>query len=539
MTPENTLSIYGSHDAGAVYIDSNGNIKVLEYERFVKKRYAMFSSDQDHREGLGSNDQERRDFLIYIINDTRDRLLEHVVYNELGEKDKELISEYFPGCEFHKKEHHESHAASGFFTSNFKKSLILSIDGGGVDNGDVGYTRSYIGEGNTVSLLENLPIDFGGAYGQIGCPISEINPGPDSNQISLSYAGKVMGICAYGKSRSDWVYPMIRYYTWAYQNLEATDEATVLKVLGNDISLDLSFNTLSGQNSYDLAATSQECFEAGMFTIVKKYLNIENIDSIILVGGCALNVLFNQKLYEWLKINKPGIELYVPATPSDCGLALGQFLHQFPSVAKGKSLTYNGFEVLDGACWDQMVDTYKATKTSVSEIVDLLKQGKIIGLMEGQSEVGPRALGNRSIICDPSFPDMKDILNSKVKFREWFRPFAPVCRLEDKDIYFENACESEFMSYAPKVKAEFREKLKSVTHADNTSRLQTVTRAQHERFYNILEELSSRGEVPVILNTSFNIKGKPILTTIEDALHVLDNTKLDYVVIQGYIFKKI
>ena len=133
---------------------------------------------------------------------------------------------------------------------------------------------------------------------------------------------------------------------------------------------------------------------------------------------------------------------------------------------------------------------------------------------------------------------MKDILNSKVKFREWYRPFAPVCILEDSNTYFDDVFESDFMSYAPKVKEEYRDVLPSITHIDGTARLQTVSKDGHKLFYNILKELKERNEIPVILNTSFNIKGAPILTTIEDALYVLDNTEMDYVYVEGFIFKK-
>ena len=173
-----------------------------------------------------------------------------------------------------------------------------------------------------------------------------------------------------------------------------------------------------------------------------------------------------------------------------------------------------------------------------NKIVNLITKGKIGGIISGYSEVGPRALGNRSIICDPSFPDMKEIINEKVKFREWFRPFAPVCRVEDKDLYFENASESPYMSLAPKIKEECYMELLSVSHEDQTGRLQTVTSCQHPLFYAILSIMKERGLNPVILNTSFNIKGKPILTTVEDAFYVLEDTKLDFVVVEDLLFVK-
>ena len=184
-----------------------------------------------------------------------------------------------------------------------------------------------------------------------------------------------------------------------------------------------------------------------------------------------------------------------------------------------------------------MVEERGAKKIDSKGIGDLLREGKILGLVYGNSEVGPRALGNRSIICDPSFLDMKDTLNKKVKFREWYRPFAPVCLLEDANDYFTDAFESNYMSYAPSVKDKYREKLPSITHEDGTARLQTVTKDQHFVFWSILNEMKNRAGIPVILNTSFNIKGLPILTSIEDALYVLDNTEMDYVVVEDYIFE--
>jgi len=260
---------------------------------------------------------------------------------------------------------------------------------------------------------------------------------------------------------------------------------------------------------------------------------VDDNDNFVLVGGCALNVLFNQKLKKYLSTKSK--QLYVPSNPNDCGLALGQFLLEHPDA---QSNVYGGFDILDRNELQEYIESRSARAVSVKEITDLVKAGKIIGLVYGYSEVGPRALGNRSIICDPSIADMKDILNAKVKFREWFRPFAPVCRLQDKSKYFDNVYDSEFMSYAPGVKDEFRSKLKSISHADGTARLQTVTDYQHEMFYDILTELDDRNEIPVILNTSFNIKGKPILTTIQDALYCLDNTEMDYVVIENWLFKR-
>ena len=489
---KNTLSIYGSHDAGAVFINSAGELKILEYERFVKKRYAMYSSKFDHRKSdIGTDQTSREKFIEYIKSQCNANNIKTILYNELVQSDLDYLKTQFSNAEFKLCGHHMAHAASGYFTSKFNKAIIFSIDGGGIDHGTVGYTKVFSGDQTKIELLDTPNINLGVAYGRIGCPISEINPGPDSNKDSLVYAGKVMGLCAYGNIRQEWVSSFKRYYY--HQDLNK---------LGKDINLNLSFNALNDQESFDLAATSQYVFEELLLDIVTPY--IDTNDNFVLVGGCALNVLFNQKLKMILSSKEKN--LYVPSNPNDCGLALGQFLVEHP---ESNPTVYSGFDILDR---DKLNQSY--------------------------SEVGPRALGNRSIICDPSIDNMKDILNSKVKFREWFRPFAPVCRLEDKDRFFDSTCETEFMSYAPNVKPKFQQILKAITHIDGTSRLQTVADNQHETFYSILSELEKRKNIPVILNTSFNIKGMPILTTIEDALYCLDNTEMDYVVIEGWLFNR-
>ena len=183
------------------------------------------------------------------------------------------------------------------------------------------------------------------------------------------------------------------------------------------------------------------------------------------------------------------------------------------------------------------IDKYSATKVNKRDIAQLLKDGKILGLVYGDSEVGPRALGNRSIVCDPNIADMKDILNSKVKFREWYRPFAPFCKKEDAHKYFDspNFENLEYMSYAPRVKVDT---LPSITHVDGTARLQTVTEESHKEFYELLTEFGKISDTNVLLNTSFNIRGYPILSSIKDALYALNNTQMDYVVIDDYLFEK-
>lgn len=522
---EKTISIYGSHDASVTFIDKNKKIRIYEYERFTKKRFAMFSSSFDSRSDYGSNQNERTDFIKLIISNLIDEDIRLILYSELNQDDLDFLKSFFPNAKFEKIGHHYAHACSAYYSSKFKDALIFSIDGGGVDNSIVASTKIYYGKLNEIKEIECPNLDFGNPYSGCGFPISEIRPGADGiySKHSLSYAGKIMGLCAYGTVDENWKEPFRKYY-----------DTNDLETLLSELNLPYGYNSISGTNSYNLAATSQYIFEEKLNNLLLPYIDKYNTN-VVMVGGCALNVLYNQKLYSLL--NKKNLNIYIPPNPNDCGQSYGMFLSKFPELGK-EEIVYNGLEILDNDNLSFYLKKYQHEDYSNSKIIKLLKQGKIIGIIDDYSEVGPRALGNRSIICDPSFPQMKDILNAKVKFREWYRPFAPVCRLEDRNKYFLDSCESNYMSYAPKFKPEFKDKLSSIVHQDDTTRLQTTTQNQHKIFYEILSELSNEGFIPVILNTSFNIKGLPILSTLEDAFYVLDTTELDYVVTNNKIFSK-
>lgn len=519
------LSIYGSHDAAISFIDKTGELRVYEYERFVKKRYAMFSSQFDGRQDMGTSEESRRAFLTHVKENLKDTDIDTILYLELDNRDKTLLSEFFPNVSFIEVGHHYSHACSGYYSAPFREAIIFSIDGGGWDNGSVSMTNVYLGNEEGFNFLTSPNIDFGNPYSGVGYLISEVSPSPEGPESvhALSYAGKIMGLCGYGSVRTEWLDAMNNYYS-----------DSNLQRLCNSIGLPYGYNTLSGQDSYDLAATSQAVFEEKAWQLVEPFVD-QYEKNVILVGGCALNVLFNQKLK--IILEKRGLELYVPPNPNDCGLSYGMFLNHLPELGK-KEICYSGIEILDESNYDNLIKGYQVEEISTPRIIELLKQGKILGVIQDNSEVGPRALGNRSIICDPSFANMKDVLNAKVKFREWFRPFAPVCTLEDMSTYFDDEYEAKYMSYAPIVKETYRSQLQAVTHVDGTARLQTVTSESHILFYDILTTLKSLGHIPIILNTSFNIKGKPILTTYEDALYVLDNTELDYVITNKHIINK-
>ena len=280
--------------------------------------------------------------------------------------------------------------------------------------------------------------------------------------------------------------------------------------------------------SLDLAATSQHVFEEVFFEIVTPYLDEYKHLPVCVSGGCALNVVLNTKLKE--RIQR---DVFVAPNSNDCGLALGMLL-DFEKPQEQVDATYCGLPPMDPDALYELIESKWTDEYDVEKAARHLCDGRIIGTIWGNSEHGPRALGNRSIICNPSIPGMKDILNEKVKKREWFRPFAPIVRLEDVDKYFHFKGESRFMSFYATVRDEWKEKLAAITHVDGTARVQTITREQNERMYDLITAFEKMSGIGVLLNTSFNVNGKPLINSYKDALKMLD-CGLDFVFADNYI----
>jgi carbamoyltransferase len=543
------LAINGCHDASVTFVDNNGRIRIFEYERFCKKRFGIYKSSDDGKI-LGTDEKTRSDFIDYIKLNLKEEP-EILLYSELDDEDIFFLRRKFENLnKIYKMGHHMAHSAGAYYQSGFKNALAITLDGGGLDYftddnlNVISYSIGIFRDKEYEKILDNnskTAIAFNpGIYGTFGYYVSEINKEVNevgkSDKNALTYAGKIMGLAAYGNIRDEWIDAIEKYYGYHPVDYININEF-ITKELSSGMGIDLYEDCFSGQDSYDLAATNQYVFEKLSSEFIMSYIEKYNLD-VIFSGGCALNVLSNQKLKEYL--NSKNLNLYIPPYPSDCGLSFGHFTY-YQSLYIDPS-PYCGIGIIDKSdLYDYYVNynsLNKAFYADVPRIVDLIKSGKIGGILRGDSEVGPRALGNRSIICDPSIADMKEILNAKVKFREWFRPFAPVCREEDKNLYFSNAFPSEYMSFAPSVREEYRNKLPSITHADGTARLQTVNSNQHSLFYDILTELHNRNEIAVIMNTSFNIKGKPILTSVKDAFEVLENTELDFIVVENLLFVK-
>lgn len=523
----NLVSIYAGHDANVTFYNSeNDSYHTIELERLVRKRYFRLHHDNDAAtvQNLLNECQNIASKFWGIKNEYEAAL----VIADGWIHPPDLVGRVFNTKKVLRLGmHHQSHAASTFWQSPYTDSIVISYDGGGND----GFFSIHRCNKDGINLLEKIQSDFGGSYLLCASLTKEVC---ESSRAQLSLPGKLMGLCGYGKPKLEWIDNFSQFFfDKNYQKL-SSDLGLNLKNTDDPWKNPMSNWRFEGQESYDIAATAQKGFEEAFFSVLKRIVKTHPDVPICITGGCALNVLVNERVK-----NELGLDLYVPPNPNDCGLSLGGlFLYKPPN--RQVDVTYNGLPLLDKEDLDRHIKERSATKTSKKEIAQLLKSGNIVGLVYGDSEVGPRALGNRSIVCDPSYPNMKDILNKKVKFREWYRPFAPFCKKEEAHKWFDsiNFNNLEYMSYAPLVKEEFRDVLPSITHVDGTARLQGVTKESHEGFYDLLTEFGKVSDTNVLLNTSFNIRGRPILSTVADALYVLDNTEMDYVVIEDYLFSK-
>lgn len=431
---------------------------------------------------------------------------------------------FFESKRYELVHHQHGHMACAFYQSDFQNVKGCSFDGGGSD-GNFNVFECDRNEGiRQIAYIPNHTL--GMRLSELAQYCKSIRKVPDFwTDGGLIYPGKIMGLSSYGRVREEWLEAFEKFYTGVYNTLEEGGLNKNYNILKSTLKLP---NEFEGQLEYDLVATSQRMFEIKFEKLVGEYYKSQS--HFILSGGSALNIINNEKL------NKER-NIFVPPNPNDAGLSLG-FLLDYLKPKNAFDATFKGPEVWDKEMLPEYIEKYNGFEFTLDTLINDLISGKIIGIVRGRSELGPRALGHRSIICHAHFKNMKDILNSKVKNRESYRPFAPVCTEEDSYRFFNNKGPCKWMSFCPTVKEEHRANLASVTHVDNTARLQTVNRDTSGFLYFLLKRFSEMHEYPVILNTSFNIAGKPILNSYKDAVWMLENTQLDGLILEDYYIRK-
>lgn len=514
-----SVALHSHHNASLSVFHNNDIVCVVEFERFVNLKNAS----HEFFEPIHS-----KDYILQSIYDYLNEKFGFVQYDKfiLGQGHKEVpqyMRDVFPANEYLVDDsHHPSHAYGSFSQSNFDEALIISFDGGSND----GFFNLYHGKrGEDLTFVESYGIDLGSHYHLIGLFCEEVR-----NYHALTASGKVLGLQSYGKVIEEWKAPLKKFFERSVPFWHRLEEGK--KELIEGIGLDFSeTNKLSGENAYNFARTAQEMFEEVFFERVDNIVNRFRLP-IVLTGGCALNIVLNTKVKM-----RYGLDVFVAPNSTDCGLTVGLLCKNFKPT-NVIDVTYKGVDVLDKHALMEEVNKRHGKKMDIDTLVTDLSQNRILGLMQGSSEHGPRALGNRSILCSPIPHDMKDILNLKVKHREWYRPFAPIVRLEDVSEYFEWEGESRWMNFCPMVKEEYKNRLPAITHIDGTARVQTVTKEQNPLIYEILTRFKEKTGIGVLVNTSFNVDGKPILSTYKDAFKVFDETQLDRLCLNGYYFTK-
>lgn len=527
MSQDLIISVYGSHNA-AVSMYYKGKYYVVEVERWTGVKNVGLSYY------LASRNYQQ------VFDDICEWLLSHTDGEEVDVYLTGYADLIRPKFSYKRKisyDHHTAHAATAFYQSPYNEMLIFTFDGGG----DGAFFNVYTAtRENGIKLLSNYKYDLGFPYMVLADTLSDIKR--ETLSIgNLVYAGKLMGLCAYGNVREDWLPHFSEFYEKFYYDGEsyiggAQVMKTAMTTLFKNINLDYIYGEtrFTGQDAWDIAATSQKAFEEQFFKIANKYLQEYPELPVGMAGGCALNVLLNTRLSD-LRDGK----IYVPPNTNDCGMAVGGIMwHLNPS--EQVDLTYSGLPILDEHLLHSYVNDLGLEvydRVSTRELAAFISEGKIVGMLQGNSEHGSRALGNRSIICSP-VDGMKDIINNKVKHREWYRPFAPVVRIEEVNKYFYFSNESRHMTFAAKVREEYKQIIPAVTHEDGTGRLQTVSPEQNPILYDILTHFDDITGNGVLLNTSFNVNGKPILTTLRDAFNLLVNTELDAVYFKNRLIVK-
>lgn len=460
---------------------------------------------------------------------------------------------------FYPVSHHDSHAYSAYYSSGFQDSLIIVADGGGDYIGNMTEAESiYLGTNGNVVPLESRKqhpvIRRMGDYSNYLYPYMpqtirnrEISISRKYEQITYllgfgwGQAGKTMGLASYGNSLMNFSTPASSRSPVDF-SLQYSDILDRLYAMQQRSGMN-HFEFLEA-NRADIARTVQAYTETVMTSIVTDLLQKYQVDHICAAGGLFLNCLLNHLLITECPVNEA---FFFPAAGDDgqaIGNALFAYRKHFGLITPVRLLSpYLGMsytdEEIEHVLHSHSLSYRKLDDCTLAQLVAKeISDNKIIALHRGRTEIGPRALCHRSILANPTSPDMKDVLNSRVKHREAFRPFAPVVIAERQFDIFELKQESPFMLLAPLVKEEYRHRLPSITHVDGTARVQSVTPQQEPFIHMLLCEFEKHSGLPVLLNTSFNVAGEPIVESPEDAVSTFLKTEIDVLCIGNYLVMK-
>ena len=443
-------------------------------------------------------------------------------------------------------QHHLSHAAYTFFTSPFEESAILTTDG----VGEWSTTSIGIGNDNSVELLQDIrwPHSLGFFYSAFTYFLGfQVNEG--------EY--KLMGLASFGKPK---------YYDLILDNLiDVKNDGSIhlnmdyFAFTYDKVMTNQKFSELFGikprkeseeakQIHFDIGASAQKVLEEILLKMVEYLYKKTQSKNLCLGGGVALNGVANNRILKESSFEN----IHIPPSPGDAGSAVGAAQYLYYSYHNQKRKLVDSTKriienVYVGPSFSSdEIKQFLDNQNIKYEILDdeelikncakLIADGNVVGWYQGKMEWGPRALGNRSILADPRRKEMKDILNEKIKHRESFRPFAPSILEENLSEYFDMDIPSPYMLLVSTVKKP--DKIPAVTHVDGTGRLQTVSKSSNPLYHKLITEFYNLTGVPVVINTSMNVKGEPIVNTPEQAYDMLIKTDMDCIFLKNFMVKK-
>jgi carbamoyltransferase len=576
----NILGINAYHGNASAAIVSEGRlVAAVEEERFNRVKYAAGFPAQAIRYCLKEAGLELKDIdhvavprnpyarlgtkLFYALrmpSFARERIKVLAKFTAIPE----ALAQAFDtdpariAAKFHRIEHHQAHLASAFFVSPFERAALLSADG----LGDFASTMWGTGEGRRMKIdgAITFPHSLGLFYSAVTQYLGFLKFGDEY---------KVMGLAAYGeaeqleafreivRAKGDGFRLSLDYFThhrsgpemsWADADKTPTMGKMFSEAMEKRLGPRRNPEEPLEQRHRNLASALQARLEEVYLGMLKKLAERTGLQAVCLAGGVAFNCVANGKIFD-----RTGFErVYVHPAAGDGGLAVGAAFFVWHQIL-GKPRSF----VMDHAYWGPGYtrdETWRAIDASglrqngwrVDELAEdnlsertaaIVADGKILGWFQGRAEWGPRALGNRSIVADPRRPEMKEILNQRIKHREIFRPFAPSILAESTGEWFEKSHPSPFMTLAYAVRPEKRERIPAPTHVDGTGRLQTVTRDANPRYWSLIKAFQQLTGVPLVLNTSFN-DNEPIVCRPEEALDCFERTQMDALVLGDFLITR-
>lgn len=466
---------------------------------------------------------------------------------------KHYLQYKFPHAVVSSVGHHQCHAASSFYCSDFETAAVLTVDGQGED----ATLTLNIAQKNEIKVLSQTkwPNSLGALYMQLAWYLGFDG---DARYPGFGDEFKVMGMAAYGKP----------IYVDIFREMgQVSLDGTFQLIYGNYLEIvevegcpghsqarftEQFFKKLGPrrissepieQCHYDIAYSGQLFLEEIAVDVCKhlKFLT-PSTENLCIAGGVGLNGLMNMRIFQEAGFKN----IFIQPASGDDGTSLGAALHVYHSLIGSKrckplSNAYLGFEYDDDlikAALENYGLIYQKPKSIHAEMGRLLNDGKIIARYYGRGEFGPRALGHRSILANPTLSGMKNAVNAKIKHREAFRPFAPACLEEVAGMYFDIDIPTPYMLLICQARPGVRELVPAVVHDDGTARLQTVSQDHNSDFYKTIVEFNRHSGVPILLNTSFNVNGEAIVETPQDAIESFLFMDIDYLAIGPYIVSK-